>query len=318
MKIDYSEFYPLLEGTPLAPWIKLLPERIAHGLNPEYYGDLPKWEEALNRLPVVQTRSLVELKNEVCVKGPEIAGLFELLQNFHPWRKGPFHIHGVHIDTEWRSDWKWDRVVPHISRLEGRTILDVGSGCGYHCWRMAGEGARLVIGVDSSPLYVCQFFALKNFLLDPRVWVLPLAIENLPVMPGGFDTVFSMGVIYHRQSPIEHIKQLKSFLAPGGELVLETLVVDGPEGYSLTPEGRYAKMRNISFIPSVLTLELWLRRCGFKNIRTVDVSVTSTEEQRSTAWMTYESLSDFLDPVDSARTIEGYPAPERAVVIASV
>lgn len=29
MKIDYADFYPLLEGTPLQPWIELLPERIA-------------------------------------------------------------------------------------------------------------------------------------------------------------------------------------------------------------------------------------------------------------------------------------------------
>ena len=318
MNIDYSEFYPLLEDPPLELWIDLLPELISHGLNPENYGDLPKWEEALNRLPVVDTSALVELKNGVCVEGEEIAGLAKLLQIFHPWRKGPFHIHGIHIDTEWRSDWKWDRVVPHIRPLEGCTVLDVGSGCGYHCWRMAGEGAQLVVGVDSFPLYVCQFFALNNFIRDPRVWVLPLNFENLPDAPGGFNTVFSMGVIYHRKSPIEHIEQLKSFLAPGGELVLETLVVDGPEGYSLTPKGRYAKMRNICFIPSILTLKLWLRRCGFKNIRIVDVSVTTTEEQRATAWMTYESLPDFLNPGDPARTIEDHPAPKRAVAIAAV
>ncbi len=321
MKIDYTDFYQLLKGTPLEPWIELLPERIAHDLRYERHGLLPQWEEALERLPNVEATpsslsTRIELKNEVRVDGPKIEGLDELLKAFHPWRKGPYFVHSVHIDTEWRSDWKWDRVLPHIQPLEGRTILDVGCGNGYHCWRMAGEGAKLVIGVDPSPMFVCQFFAMKNFIRDPRVWVLPFGIEDVPETPEAFDTVFSMGVLYHRKDPLEHIEQLKSFLRPGGELVIETLVVDGPEDFSLIPKGRYAKMRNVHAIPSVPMLEKWLGDCGLENIRTVDVGTTSTDEQRATDWMTFESLPDFLDPTDPTKTIEGHPAPKRAVVVA--
>ncbi len=317
MKIDYSEFYQLLAGTELESWIGLLPERIAHGLRYERHGLLPQWEEVLAELPVLES-SKVELKDEVRVEGAEFPGLEDLLKAFHPWRKGPYHINGVHIDTEWRSDWKWDRVRPHIQSLKGRTVLDVGCGNGYHCWRMVGEGAKLVIGIDPSPMFVCQFFAMKHFIRDPRAWVLPLGIEDVPETPGAFDTVFSMGVLYHRKSPLEHIEQLKSFLRPGGELVIETLVVDGPEGYSLIPEGRYAKMRNVWVIPSVPTLETWMRNCGLNNVRTVDVTTTSTDEQHSTDWMTFESLPDFLDPVDPTKTIESHPSPKRAVVIATM
>jgi tRNA (mo5U34)-methyltransferase len=126
-----------------------------------------------------------------------------------------------------------------------------------------------------------------------------------------------MGVLYHRKSPIDHILDLKNFLHPGGELVIETLVVEGPAGYSLIPDGRYAKMRNVWFIPSVATLEQWMKRCGLKNIRTVDICTTSTDEQRTTDWMTFESLPDFLDPADPSKTAEGHPAPKRAVVVAT-
>ncbi len=337
MKIDYSEFYSLLKDSSLEPWIELLPERIAHGLRYERYGLLKEWEASLARLPsildatssslsansacdedVASTKRSIDLRNEVRVNGPEIKGLENLLQTFHPWRKGPYNIHGVHIDTEWHSDWKWDRVRPHISSLEGRTILDVGCGNGYHCWRMAGEGAKLVVGVDPTPMFICQFFAMKNFIQDSRAWVLPLGIEHVPETPSAFDTVFSMGVLYHRKSPIEHIEQLKSFLRPGGELVIETLVADGPEGYSLIPQGRYAKMRNVWFIPSVQTLELWLKRCGLKDIKTVDINTTSIEEQRTTDWMAFDSLPTFLDPNDPSKTIEGHPAPKRAVIVATV
>ena len=266
MKIGYSEFYGQLKNTPLEPWIELLPERIAHGLRYERYGLLPRWEEALAQLPELKP-SAVALKSEVRVEGEAFAGLEELLKAFHPWRKGPYRIHGVHINTEWRSDWKWDRVVPHIQPLEGRTVLDIGCGNGYHCWRMAGEGAKLVVGVDPSPMFICQFFAMKNFIRDPRAWVLPIGIEDVPETPQAFDTVFSMGVLYHRKSPGEHIEQLKSFLRPGGELVLETLVIDGPGDQVLVPECRYAKMRNVWSIPSIPTLEGWLHDAGLENIR---------------------------------------------------
>ena len=331
MKIDYTEFFHLLEGTELEPWIELLPTRIAHGLRYERHGLLSQWEELLAKLPNVEatppslsahdegiaSTNNIELKSKVRIDGARIPQLEELLKQFHPWRKGPYHIHGVHIDTEWRSDWKWDRVRPHLESLEGRTILDVGCGNGYHCWRMVGEGAQLVVGIDPSPMFVCQFFALKHFIQNPRAWVLPLGIEDVPDTPGAFDTVFSMGVLYHRKSPLEHIEQLKSFLRPGGELVIETLVIDGSESDTLTPNGRYAKMRNVWAIPTVKTLEYWMHRCGLKDIRTVNVTTTSANEQRSTDWMTFESLPDFLDPNNPTKTIEGHPAPKRAIVIAT-
>jgi len=316
MKIDYSEFYQLLKGTPLEPWIEQMPERIEHGLRYERHGLLPKWEAVLAALPALET-ARVKLKSEVRVEGEGHPELEAQLKHFHPWRKGPYHIHGVHIDTEWRSDWKWDRVLSHLQPLEGRTVLDVGCGNGYHCWRMVGEGAKLVVGIDPSPMFVCQFFAMKHFIQNPKAWVLPLGIEDVPETPGAFDTVFSMGVLYHRKDPMEHIEQLKSFLRPGGELVIETLVVEGPDGYSLIPEGRYAKMRNVWSIPSAQTLATWLRDCGLRNVRIVDECITSTDEQHSTDWMTFESLPDFLDPADSSRTVEGHPAPKRAVVIAT-
>ncbi len=316
MKIDYSEFFKQLKDSPLEPWIELLPERIAHGLRHERHGLLSEWEKILEQLPNLESSS-TELKTDVRVKGETDPHLEAMLKRFHPWRKGPYHIHGVNIDTEWRSDWKWDRVRPHLQPLEGRTVLDVGCGNGYHCWRMAGEGAKLVVGIDPSPMFVCQFFAMKHFIQTPRAWVLPLGIEDVPDTPAVFDTVFSMGVLYHRKSPLEHIERLKSLLRPDGELVIETLVVDGSAGDTLTPNGRYAKMRNVWFIPTVQTLEYWMHRCGLTNIRTVDINTTSTDEQRSTDWMTFDSLPTFLDPADPSKTIEGHPAPKRAVVIAT-
>ncbi|MCU7797779.1 MAG: tRNA 5-methoxyuridine(34)/uridine 5-oxyacetic acid(34) synthase CmoB, partial [Candidatus Thiodiazotropha sp. (ex Myrtea spinifera)] len=140
--------------------------------------------------------------------------------------------------------------------------------------------------------------------------------EDIPPNLQAFDTVFSMGVFYHRRSPFSHLSELKGCLRKGGELVLETLVIEGGPGEVLVPEGRYAKMRNVWFIPSPATLISWLSRAGFGDVRLIDVTTTSVEEQRATEWMRFESLADYLDPSQPAQTVEGHPAPRRAIIVA--
>jgi len=162
-----------------------------------------------------------------------------------------------------------------------------------------------------------QFRAARRYVPSRFAnFVLPFGLDDAPPALPVFDTALSMGVLYHRRSPLDHLLEMGGYLRPGGELVLETLVIDGPEGRALLPEGRYAKMRNVWFIPSALTLESWLRRCRYRDVRIVDVADTTLEEQRSTEWMRFHSLADYLDPNDRSKTIEGHPAPKRAIAIA--
>ncbi|WP_439133866.1 tRNA 5-methoxyuridine(34)/uridine 5-oxyacetic acid(34) synthase CmoB [Pseudomaricurvus sp.] len=320
-RIDYSDLLRSLVDTKLEPWLAQLPQQITEGLCSERFGDLPQWLSALDKLPevttdVVNLRDAVELSSSTPLGAETETHIHDALAELIPWRKGPFQIHGTHIDTEWHSDWKWDRVLPHLAPLEHRTILDVGCGNGYHCWRMLGEGAKRVIGIDPSPRFVVQFHMLKHFIGKAPVDLLPVGIEAVPANLQAFDTTFSMGVLYHRRSPMDHLRELKATLRPGGQVVLETLVIDGKLGEVLVPEGRYAKMNNVWFLPSCDTLLSWMRKCGYRNPRVVDINQTSTEEQRSTDWMKFHSLPEFLDPVDSSLTAEGHPAPLRAVIVA--
>lgn len=320
--LDLAGFLQAVAQSPLVSWQDQFDQLIQKALAPGKHGDLDRWIQALQALPDIAI-STVALDQDTVTAGlhgdcDDVTrmALTDALQGLHPWRKGPFEIAGVKIDTEWRSDWKWQRVAPHLAPLAGRCVLDVGCGSGYHLWRMAGEGARFVLGIDPSLLFLCQFHALRRYLGPQNAYFLPVGIEDLPPDMGAFDTVFSMGVLYHRRSPIEHLMELKGQLRSGGQLVLETLVVDGDVHTTLVPEGRYARMGNVWFIPSVDMLLLWMRKLGFKNPRVVDVAATSREEQRTTSWMRFQSLADFLDPQDPSLTIEGYPAPKRAVVIA--
>ncbi len=323
MIIDYQPLIEHWRGGELDAWSQQLATQIEAGMSQQRYGDLPRWLEALHSLPAIEAGTVhlrsgpVGAATTTPLPAETRNALQAELMNLHPWRKGPFDLFGVHIDTEWRSDWKWDRLKPGLEDLDGRRVLDVGCGSGYHCWRMLGDGAAEVIGIDPTPLFIVQFWALQRYLQQPHIWVLPMGIEQVPPRLAAFDTVFSMGVLYHRRSPIDHLQELKDCLRPGGQLLLETLVIDGGPGATLMPEGRYARMGNVWFLPSCDTLLGWLRKLGFGDVNLVDVNVTTTEEQRSTDWMRFHSLANFLDPEDASKTVEGYPAPRRAIVTAT-
>ncbi len=319
--MKYDVLIKLMKDHGMEQWADVLDEQIKNGLDESRHGTLSKWQAVLNKLPEINAEQLDFNSSSIAVLNSKISeaeqdNIKSLFQQLMPWRKGPYNIHGVYINTEWHSDWKWDRLEKYIQPLKNRTVLDVGCGNGYHGWRMLGAGAELVVGIDPSALFVMQHQAVKHFMGDYPFFVLPVGIDDVPDKLKAFDTVFSMGVLYHRRSPVDHLMQLKDCLKSGGELVLETLVIDGDKNQALVPQDRYAKMRNVWFIPSCDAIKLWLERCGFKNIKVVDVNITTIEEQRSTEWMQFESLKDFLNADDLSLTIEGYPAPKRAVFTA--
>jgi tRNA (mo5U34)-methyltransferase len=321
--IDYNAFLQQLQSAGLTHWAEQLTTALPSLLHAERHGDLPRWYAALAALPARQIANIELDRAAVTIaaidkpSAEQQQSLQSTLMELHPWRKGPFELFGTRIDTEWRSDWKWDRLKAHIAPLAGRKVLDVGCGNGYHCWRMRGAGAELVVGIDPTLLFVLQFAVMQHYINDHRVGVLPLGIEQLPTKLRFFDTVFSMGVLYHRRSPFDHLLELREALRPGGEIVLETLVIDGGVGEVLVPDDRYARMNNVWFIPSAATLKNWLKKVGFKNPQLVNVASTTTEEQRATDWMTFQSLAHCLDSGDPNKTVEGYPAPRRAIIIAT-
>jgi tRNA (mo5U34)-methyltransferase len=299
--INYSECWKDLEELGLGDWRTQLEERVLGRMCDSAHGDFSKWREAIEELAADPT-------NEPVVR--------EKLLALSPWRKGPFQLADIKIDAEWRSDLKWDRLLPGIDNLAGRSVLDVGSGNGYYALRMQEAGARVVIGVDPTILYVLQFHAVQVFRRAPGVHILPLRVEELPASPRKFDTTFSMGVLYHQRAPITHLRQLRDTLRPGGQLVLETIYIPGEESYARTPEDRYARMRNVWLLPTLAELTTWLSRTGFRDLEIVNCCRTTTDEQRSTEWMTFESLAEALNPEDPEQTVEGWPAPRRVVLVA--
>lgn len=320
--INFDDFHQRIEGTLLEPFSDAFKAAIEARFYNRPHGELVGWESIINALPqltpseIHYDRPAVTIGSSDQITDTQRERLVAALKMLMPWRKGPFELFGIDVDTEWRSNLKWDRVEPHIQPLKGRRVLDVGCGNLYYCWRMLAQQPELIVGVDPSHKFLMQFQIFKRFVPEAPLHFLPLRSEDLPERMEVFDTVLSMGVFYHRRSPFDHLEELKQALRPGGELVLETLVIDGGLHEVLVPQDRYAQMRNVWFLPSCDTLVAWLERMGFVNVRIINVAQTTIEEQRRTEWMQFHSLEQYLDPNDHNLTIEGYPAPKRVVILA--
>lgn len=216
-------------------WLTHLPDWLHAIKNKNRHAHAPFYASLVERLPIINDPK-IDL-NQACItatfdwQDSEFKQTHALLKRLMPWRKGGFLLGSgerqIHIDTEWRSDYKWDRVVPHISDLTGKRVLDVGGGSGYHGFRMVGAGASTVMVIDPSCLFYHQFMAIRHFIGDLRnhfnqspIHFIPVGLDALPQnhkqQDGLFHTVFSMGVLHHRASPFDFLEQLRTQLVKGG------------------------------------------------------------------------------------------------------
>ncbi|MDY0192596.1 MAG: tRNA 5-methoxyuridine(34)/uridine 5-oxyacetic acid(34) synthase CmoB [Aliarcobacter butzleri] len=229
-----------------------------------------------------------------------------------PWRKGPFKIFDLEIDSEWQSNIKYNLIRPYFN-LKDKVVADIGCNNGYYMFRMLEDKPKRLIGFDPSPLTLHQFEFINHFVKSDIVYEM-LGVEHLEFYNHKFDFIFMLGVLYHRPDPVGTLKSLARGLNSKGEILIDTFMIDGDDEICLTPNKRYSKIPNIYFIPTIPALKNWLERAGFENIEVLATTVTTSEEQRKTPWSFDESLEDFLDPNDSSKTVEGYPAPKRVYV----
>jgi len=229
-----------------------------------------------------------------------------------PWRKGPFQINDLFIDSEWQSQIKYNVLEPHFD-LKDKIVGDIGCNNGYYLFRMLSHSPKKLIGFDPSAIYYSQFQFIDHFVRSEIVYEL-LGVEHVEFYEHKFDVLFCLGVLYHRADPVGMLKSLFKGLNKGGELILDTFMIGGDEEICLTPKDRYSKIPNIYFVPTVNALKNWCYRAGFETVEVLETMVTESNEQRKTEWIQTQSLEDFLDPNDSSKTVEGYPAPKRVYI----
>jgi len=240
----------------------------------------------------------------------------EVMRSFMPWRKGPFNVFGIDIDAEWRSERKWARLLPEMPPLKGKVIADIGCNNGYYMFRAAHHQPRLVLGFEPYVQHYYTFRTLNGFAGQKNLEVELLGVEHLHLFPDCFDVIFLLGIIYHRPSPLDTLRDILTALKPGGTLLLESQAIPGDDPIALFPEKTYAKVPGSWFIPTGSCLANWLKRTGFSDVRLFCSHPMTSAEQRRTEWMIFESYEDFIDKKDSGLTIEKYPAPWRVFLSA--
>jgi tRNA (mo5U34)-methyltransferase len=271
--------------------------------------NLPKIEELF-----VEIGDIVKIEGDIDKRDREFIKSVAL--ELKPWRKGPFELFGTFIDSEWQSFIKYNLLKEHID-LSDRLVADVGCNNGYYMFRFLEQKPKKIVGFDPSPLFKTQFDFINHFIKSDIIYEL-LGIEHLEFYEEKFDTIFCLGVLYHRSDPISSLKSLKKALNHKGEVILDTFMIDGEEEVALTPKNRYSKIPNIYFIPTIPALENWCERAGFSEVEILEVKKTDLFEQRKTEWIDGESLDNFLDKDDRNYTVEGYPAPKRVYIRAKL
>ena len=237
--------------------------------------------------------------------------VYKAMRDFMPWRKGPFEVFGIEIDAEWRSERKWNRVMPELPDLQGKIVADIGCNNGYYMFRMARYNPKLVIGFEPYLQHYYAFKTLNGFAGCGNLVCELLGVEHISLFKNSFDVVFLMGILYHRTSPVDVLRQIRTAMQPGGVLLVESQGIPGKEPWALFPEHRYAKVPGTYFVPTEACLANWLSRAGFTGVRIFLSHPMTDKEQRRTDWMDFESYSDFIDRANPGLTVEGYPAPIR-------
>jgi tRNA (mo5U34)-methyltransferase len=279
------------------------------------YKDIaPLWQE-INMLPDYEAE--YDLGNTVSISTHQLNEdqqnkINTLALAMKPWRKGPFKINSLFIDTEWQSFIKYNLLEQYFN-LEGKVVGDIGCNNGYYLFRMLKHKPKKLVGFDPSALFYTQFSFINHFIKSDITYEL-LGVEHLGIYEHKFDVLFCLGVLYHRSDPIATLKSLYKGLENGGELYLDTFMIDGEEDVALTPFERYSKIPNIYFIPTINALKNWCHRAGFESVEVLTIKITDKTEQRKTDWIDSQSLEDFLDPKNPNLTVEGYPAPKRVYI----
>ena len=311
MSLDYLKAWPGKIDLPLLQKIQAQNHRAWH--TPEG----KRYRQLLGALPPVPGTVNVH-QGRVQITGSPTAKQQELIEHsvrqLKNWKKGPFELFHLTIDSEWRSDLKWQRLEPKLGSLTDQVVLDIGCNNGYFMYRMRQAGAKIVLGIDPTLHFKAQFELLQFFAPTPNLHFELFGIDQLTAFSGVFDSIFSLGILYHHPHPLQQLQDVYHALKPGGKLLLETIGIAGNDPIALCPEGRYARMRNIWFLPTLPTLLHWMKRAAFKHLSVISTQWQREREQRSTPWSAPVSYQSFLATDNPHLTIEGHPAPERFIV----
>ena len=98
-------------------------------------------KEMLDNLPQFEIKN-IEFGNSIKIEGEfDNKLIYETAKKLMPWRKGPFQIGDIFIDSEWQSFIKYNLLESHFN-LENKIVADVGCNNGYYMFRMLSQNPK--------------------------------------------------------------------------------------------------------------------------------------------------------------------------------
>lgn len=155
-------------------------------------------------------------------------------------------------------------------RLDGATVLDIGTTNGGAAFECERRGASRVVAVDIADDAWFGFAALKEILgsgaehIQANIYELPALLHET------FDVVFFWGVLYHLRHPLLALDNVRRMAR--GHVSIESAVAD----HELDPAYRERALTRFYrrdelggdssnwFAPTTATLADWCRSCGLE------------------------------------------------------
>lgn len=137
------------------------------------------------------------------------------------WADYSKHIDEAKIAMAEEGLWK---LLPS-STLEGKTFLDIGCGSGLHTLSALRSGIKGAACIDIDPHSVAtteavlkRFWPGDNYVAFEHNILSDTTDRRLPV--GGFDIVYSWGVLHHTGDMWAAVEKAAHYVAPGGKFVI--------------------------------------------------------------------------------------------------
>ncbi len=151
---------------------------------------------------------------------------------FDSYSRFPRSVAGLSAAGEWQE---LEKLLPDF---EGKRVLDIGCGFGWHCRYAAEHGAARVTGLDLSEKMLSRALEMTD---DPRIEYMRAAMEDMAFEPCSFDVIVSSLVFHYTPDFDDICRKAWRFLAPGGTFVFSAehpvFTAQGPQEWACGENG---------------------------------------------------------------------------------
>lgn len=129
---------------------------------------------------------------------------------FENYGKMPRSVEGLNAAGEWHV------LKNMLPDFQGKSVLDLGCGYGWHCIYAKEQGAKDVIGVDLSKKMIDK---AKENSKELSIAYYQMPIEDIEFEKEQFDIIFSSLTFHYIQNLDAIFRKINQFLKKGGSFV---------------------------------------------------------------------------------------------------